>query len=245
MIRLFRKKSRIHSLPFLVDLHSHLLPGLDDGVKSIKETIYVLHTLKQLGYQKVITTPHVMCDHYPNSSEDIINKLHEVRKVLISHKIHIKIEAAAEYYLDENFLDRLMKKERFLTFGNNYLLFETSFYNKPVFLEEAIFAMNTQGYQPILAHPERYGYLQQDFGLVQKLKNMNTFLQMNLLSCTDFYSSEVKKFARKLLKANLIDFVGSDCHNALQINEIKTKISEKDIKLLTTQRLLNRSLMTM
>jgi len=245
MFNLFKKKKRNTSLPLWVDIHSHLLPGLDDGVKSIKESMYILDILQKLGYQKVITTPHVMHDHYPNSSEGIISKLEEVKKALKSHEIKIKIEAAAEYFLDEKFLDRLMKKERFLTFGDNYILFETSFFNKPAFLEDAIFAMNTQGYKPVLAHPERYSYLQQDIKLAERLKNMNTYLQMNLLSCTDFYSVEVKKFARKLLKANLIDFVGSDCHNALQANEIKNKISDRDIKLLNTQRLLNRSLLTM
>lgn len=244
MFNFLKKKSRYTSLPIWVDIHSHLLPGLDDGVKSIEESMYILNILQKIGYQKVITTPHVMHDHYPNSSEDIISRLYEVRKALKSHKINIKIDAAAEYYLDEIFIDKLMKKERFLTFGDNYILFETSFFNKPAFLEDAIFAMNTQGYKPILAHPERYGYLQQDLRLVEKLKNMNTYLQMNLLSCTDFYSKEVKKFARMLLKANLIDFVGSDCHNALQANEIKNKITDKDIKLLNTQTLLNRSLLT-
>lgn len=245
MLRIFRTKKRTHTLPIWVDIHSHLLPGLDDGVKSIEESMYILRILQQLGYQKVITTPHVMHDHYPNSSVDILSKLEEVKKALKTHQIKIKIEAAAEYYLDEKFIDKLEKKERFLTFGDNYLLFETSFFNKPAFLEDAIFTMNTQGYKPVLAHPERYGYLQQDIKLAGRLKNMNAYLQMNLLSCTDFYSVEVKKFARKLLKANLIDFVGSDCHNALQVNEIKTKISDRDIKLLNTQRLLNRSLLTM
>lgn len=245
MFNLFKKKKTNYTLPIWVDIHSHLLPGLDDGVKSIEETIYILKILKKLGYQKVITTPHVMSDHYPNTSADIITKLDEVKKLLQKHQINIKIEAAAEYYLDENLIEKINNKERLLTFGKNFLLFETSFFNKPAFLEEAIFQMNTQGYQPVLAHPERYGYLQNDLKLLEKLKNMNIFLQMNLLSFTDYYSVDVKKFARKLLKANLIDFVGTDCHNAFQADEILNKISDRDIKLLNSQSLLNRTLLTM
>lgn len=230
-------------LPMQVDIHSHLLPGLDDGVKSIKETIYILKILQKLGYQKVITTPHVMSDHYPNSNFDITNRLREVNEIIDKHQINIKLEAAAEYYLDEILINRITQQEKLLTFGNNYLLFETSFFNKPAFLEEAIFNMNAQGYQPVLAHPERYGYLLNDFELLMKLKNMNLSLQMNLLSLTGFYSREVKNFAKKLLKSNLIDFVGTDCHNALQANEILNKVNRKTVKLLSSQNFLNTSLL--
>lgn len=230
-------------LPMQVDIHSHLLPGLDDGVKSIKETIYILKILQKLGYQKVITTPHVMSDHYPNSNNDITNRLREVNEIIDKHQINIKLEAAAEYYLDEILINSITQQEKLLTFGNNYLLFETSFFNKPAFLEEAIFNMNAQGYQPVLAHPERYGYLLNDFELLMKLKNMNLSLQMNLLSLTGFYSREVKNFAKKLLKSNLIDFVGTDCHNALQANEILNKVNRKTVKLLSSQNFLNTSLL--
>jgi len=243
MFNLFSNKKRNLTLPMRVDIHSHLLPGLDDGVKSIKETIYILRILQKLGYQKVITTPHVMSDHYPNSNLDIINKLEEVNEILYRHQITIKLEAAAEYYLDEILISRITQQEKLLTFGNNFLLFETSFFNKPAFLEEAIFNMNAHGYQPVLAHPERYGYLLNDFDLLMKLKNMNLSLQMNLLSLTGFYSREVKNFAKKLLKSNLIDFIGTDCHNALQANEILNKANSNTFKLLSSQNFLNTSLL--
>lgn len=245
MFNLFGKKKRQIDLPLWVDIHSHLLPGLDDGVKSIEESIYILKILQKLGYQKVITTPHVMMDHYPNSSEDILNKLKEVKSALVKHGIKIKLEAAAEYYLDETLIAKLTKQEKLLTFGNNFLLFETSFFNKPAFLEDAIFKMNAQGYQPVLAHPERYGYLQNDMKLVYKLKNMNLLFQMNMLSLTGYYSKEVKNVAKKLLKENVIDFVGSDCHNALQANEILTNSNNKSFKLLNSHNFLNRSLISL
>ncbi|MCG8309714.1 MAG: capsular biosynthesis protein [Cytophagales bacterium] len=243
MFGIFGKKQKDIILPILVDIHSHLLPGLDDGVKSIEETIYILKALHKLGYKKVITTPHVMSDYYPNGTADILGKLAQVKEKLIERKIKIQLEAAAEYYLDENLIAKLNNQEKLLTFGRNYLLFETSFFNKPTFLEEAVFIMNAQGYQPVLAHPERYVYLQNDMGQVDKLRNMNLFFQMNMLSLTGFYSRDVKKFAKKLMQADYIDFMGTDCHNAYQVNELINKVNRININLLRSRKLLNRSLL--
>ena len=243
MLNIFGRRKENFTLPILVDIHSHLLPGLDDGVKSVEETFYILKVLQKLGYRKVITTPHVMNDHYPNSSDDILSRLAYVKEKLKEKKINIELEAAAEYYLDENLISKLDKQEKLLTFGNNYLLFETSFFNKPAFLEEAIFNMNTLGYQPVLAHPERYGYLHNDMKQIEKLRNMNLFFQMNLLSLTGFYSGEIRKFAKRLLNNNLIDFIGTDCHNAFQANEILGKMNRKHLNLIRAQKILNRSLL--
>lgn len=243
MFNFFKRRPVLTSLPLKVDIHSHLLPGIDDGVKTIEDTIYILGTFQKLGYKKIITTPHVMSDYYPNTEDGILNKLEETRTLITKQKINIKLEAAAEYYLDENLIAKLSNKKKLLTFGDNYLLFETSFYNKPAFLEEAIFSMNTNGYQPILAHPERYSYLEGDQELLEKLKSMNLLFQMNILSLAGFYSNEVKKFAIKLLKANMIDFVGTDCHNTLQVDEISKQLNSKNFRLLTKHNFLNQSLL--
>lgn len=243
MFDFFKSRPVLTSLPLKVDIHSHLLPGIDDGVKTIEETIYILRTFQKLGYKKIITTPHVMSDYYPNTEDGILNKLEETRAIITKHKLNIKFEAAAEYYLDENLISKLSNKNKLLTFGDNYLLFETSFYNKPTFLEEAVFSMNTNGYQPILAHPERYSYLEGDQELLEKLKSMNLLFQMNILSLAGFYSNEVRKFAIKLLKANMVDFVGTDCHNTLQVDEISKQLNSKNFRLLTKHRFLNQSLL--
>lgn len=220
MFEFFKKSSKPQKLPFLVDIHSHLLPGIDDGVKSIEETIYIINILKKLGYRKVITTPHVMSDHYPNTTEEILVKAGQVSSALKKQGVEIDFEAAAEYYLDEEFSGKLKSGSRLLTFQKNHLLFETSFINKPAFLEEAVFEMNSNGYQPVLAHPERYIYLQNNQQLIEQLKNMNVLFQVNMLSFLGYYSPEIKRNAMKLLKQNLIDFVGTDCHSALQADEI-------------------------
>lgn len=220
MFRIFLKKSAKRPLPFKVDLHSHLLPGLDDGVKSIEETIYILKSLEKLGYEKVITTPHVMSDHYPNSDEQILIRFNQVNRHLEKHNLNIRLEAAAEYFLDEQMVSRINKGEKLLSFNDNYLLFETAFINKPAYMEEAIFMMNTNGYRPVLAHPERYVYMHSNRSLIERLKNMNVLFQINLLSLFGYYSPEVKKSAQYLLKLNAVNFIGTDCHSALQVDEI-------------------------
>lgn len=183
--------------------------------------------MQNLGYRKVITTPHVMSDHYPNTAEEIILKLGEVKKAIQQQNLKIELEAAAEYYLDEQLIARLSQNKRLLTFHDNYLLFETSFINKPAFLEDAVFNMNINGYQPVLAHPERYVYLQSNKPLLQQLKNMNVLFQVNLLSLFGYYSPDVRKNALSLVKSGLVDFIGTDCHNALQADEIAKNINSR------------------
>jgi tyrosine-protein phosphatase YwqE len=242
MFKFFGKKSTPKPLPFKVDIHSHLLPGIDDGVKSAEEALYILKALQSLGYEKLITTPHIMSDHYPNTPEKILVRLAEVNSFLEKHKVDMKLEAAAEYYLDEQLASQLSKGENLLTFNKNYLLFETAFINKPAFLEEAVFDMNTNGYQPVLAHPERYVYLLSSPGLVEQLRNMNVLFQVNLLSLFGYYSPEVRKNARNLIKMNAVDFIGTDCHSALQADEMIKFVSKRLKNPLYSLKVLNSTL---
>jgi tyrosine-protein phosphatase YwqE len=242
MFRFFNKSTTNKLLPFQVDIHSHLLPGLDDGVKSMEESVYIIKILKSLGYKKIITTPHVMHDHYQNSSEDILVRTSQLKQYLEKKNLKIEFEAAAEYYLDEKFISNLSDGEEFLTFGEKYLLFETSFINKPAFLEDAVFNMNTNGYQPVLAHPERYIYLQSNKKLIEQLKNMNVLFQLNMLSLHGYYSPEIKKNAQNLLKMNVIDFIGTDCHSALQADEIM-KLMNKKNRQLSSLNVMNKTLL--
>ena len=243
MFNLFKSKPKKTTLPLLVDIHSHLLPGLDDGVKSEDESLYILRSLEKIGYKKVITTPHVMNEYYPNNPSKIHARLEEIRNLIRKNNLDITLEAAAEYYLDETLMAKLSDQETLLTFGNNYLLFETSFLNKPAFLEDAIFNMHTNGYQPVLAHPERYGYLHGDESLVEQLKGMNVLFQMNVLSLTGYYSSEIKRMARYLLKENTIDLIGTDCHNAHQVEVIVKSLNTKNLKYLEGKSFLNPTLL--
>jgi tyrosine-protein phosphatase YwqE len=230
--------------PFSVDLHSHLIPGLDDGMETLQEALETLKRFKENGFEKVITTPHVMSDYFNNSNQVILEGAFRLQEAAVAAGIDIGIEAAAEYYLDETLLQRLDDKDPLLTFGRQrFLLFETSFMNEPVFLKDAIFSMNTNGYTPVLAHPERYLYLHERKGLVDTLLNMNVHFQLNLLSLVDYYSRPVRKFAEKLVARNAIRLVGSDCHNAAQFSSFAGALNKRTFRSMEVQNVLNNTLL--
>jgi protein-tyrosine phosphatase len=198
--------------PLITDVHSHLLPGIDDGVKTMEESYEVISQLMELGYTRFITTPHVMIDRYPNTSEIILSKLAEVNLFLKEKNVEIELNAAAEYYLDEWLMDKVETGIPLLTFGKNYLLFETNFMVEPFALKEFIFKATSAGYKLVYAHPERYAYM-----TLQKaidLRDRGVLLQLNLASLVGYYSRPIQKMAYQLIDNGLVDFLGSDCHNA-------------------------------
>lgn len=197
----------------LVDMHSHFIPGIDDGSPNMETTISLIKKSQELGFKKIITTPHVMNDFYKNTPEIILKGLNEVRLELKKQSIDIVIEAAAEYYVDFDFADNLENKE-FLTFGNNNLLIETSFIGAPPNFEEIIFNLQLSKYKLILAHPERYLFMSVEE--LQKLKFKSVDLQLNLLSLIGYYGKDVQLRAEKLIQLGMVDYVGTDCHNLSQ-----------------------------
>jgi protein-tyrosine phosphatase len=213
---LFGKKEEV--LPpfdlsvFKVDMHNHLIPGIDDGSANMDETIALLAKFESLGYKKVITTPHIMSDYFRNTPEIILRGLDEVREAANKHNINIEIEAAAEYYFDETLMERLEKKEKLLTFGDNYVLFEFSFHTEPNKIDKLFFEMLTQGYKPVLAHFERYAFLFDRLDKAAEWRGKGINIQMNFNSVGGHYGPEVLKQAQGLIDAKLIDFVATDCH---------------------------------
>jgi len=239
---LFRKKKNFQGLLSTTDIHSHLLPGIDDGVQSIEESLEIIKGFKNLGFTKLITTPHIMFDFYKNNTEIILGKLAEVKSAMVNSNIDIELQAAAEYYLDEYFIELINSEERLLTFGSNYVLFELSFMAKPLTLKEAVFSMQTKGYKPVLAHAERYLYYHDNFADLQEVYNTGVLLQLNLLSLSGYYSTQVKRMAHKLLKANMISLIGSDCHNATQLMAIAEVLNSADMNALSAQKILNQQI---
>ena len=158
---LFKNKSKT-TQHYLVDVHSHLIPGIDDGAKTMQESIRLIKSLKELGFKKLVITPHTMYHKYPNSSNVILAGLEKLKIELKNQNVDMALEAASEYYLDEHFM-KLLRERDILTFGSNYLLFEMSYGLKPVNFMSAIFDMKASGYQPVLAHPERYLLMHRDF----------------------------------------------------------------------------------
>jgi protein-tyrosine phosphatase len=195
-----------------VDMHSHLIPGIDDGSQSMEQTLIMLAKFEAMGYTKVITTPHILSDVYRNTPEIIKSGLEQVRSAAQKAGLSIAIEAAAEYYFDETLLHKLKAGEELLTFSKNHLLFEFSFHEKPDRIDELLFEIRTRGYQPVLAHFERYMYWIRKPEQAKFFREQGVLIQMNLNSLTGHYGPEIRKHAEQLIDLGLIDFVGSDCH---------------------------------
>lgn len=238
-----KKKDSSKSVSALqVDIHSHLLPGLDDGVQSYEESEDVILHFQKLGYRKLITSPHVMSDAYKNTTERILARLAKLRKFLESREIDIEIDAAAEYYLDEHVFKMVDENQKMLTFGKNFLLFETNFLNEPFNMKEFIFLATTKGYRPVLAHPERYLYLQNNLEKAQDLLDRGVLFQINISSITGFYSKIVQTTAQKLIDRGWVHLLGSDCHHLQHVRLVEEAQQLKYFQKALALPLLNNTL---
>ena len=230
---LFSKKSPDPTYPVvsdfssvITDIHSHLIPGIDDGVKSMEESIDMIRAFSMLGFKKLVTTPHIMSDYFKNTPEIILEGLEKVKAAVKKEGINITIEAAAEYYLDEFFLQKV-KNEKMLTINNKYLLFEISYINPPDNLLSVIFEINVHNYTPLLAHPERYNYWSNKFDEYKKIKEAGVLFQININSLTGYYGKESKKTAERLIDENMVDFIGSDLHGHRHMDSLSRVVDEK------------------
>lgn len=231
MISFFKKKSQTLISDFAhlqVDIHSHLIPGIDDGADSMETSLALIQRLQALGYKKLITTPHIMSDLYPNTREDILGGLERVRKAVKEAGIPIEIDAAAEYYMDEQFED-LIKDADLLTLPGNRVLVEMSFVSEPPNLFHHIFKLQTKGYKPILAHPERYVFLKKNFNQYQRLKEYGCEFQLNILSLTGYYGKPTQELALKLLKNKMIDYLGTDLHHERHAERLEQVFQDRRV----------------
>ena len=176
--------------------------------------------LEKLGYKRLYATPHVYNEYYPNDRLDILAGFEVLKRNIEPLNLDIEIYPAAEYFLDEHFLE-LLKKDELLCIADNYLLVEDAFFDRKELIENYIFQIRVNGYQPILAHPERYLHIGQDKDRFRKLKDMGCLFQMNVLSLLGYYGSEVKKLAKYLIHQGYIDFLGTDIHNEQQLKLLK------------------------
>lgn len=234
MFSFFQKKTPLTNIfpSDFVDMHSHFLPNIDDGSKSMDESVALLRRMHGYGIKNIICTPHVMESVWENSSEAIQQKLDALNAHLKSIAFtDITISAAAEYMLDTHF-DYLLKTEKLRTLKDNYILVELSFISPPVNLYETLFNIQIAGYKPILAHPERYAYYHNDFSAYEKLKAAGCLFQLNLLSLSNYYGSSVTAAAQVLLKQELIDFTGTDTHKHRHLDFLENIVDGKVLKLI-------------
>ena len=224
---LFKKKEVLPPFDlgrFKSDMHSHLIPGIDDGAQDMDQTIAMLAKFESLGYKKVVTTPHIMTDSFPNNPEIILSGLEKVKNEIKKVGIEIEIEAAAEYYFDETLMPKIKNKE-LLTFGDNYVLVEFAFHSPPQFLDQLFFELKTHGYRPVIAHFERYLYYLGKIDKAEKWRSEGINIQINLNSLFGQYGPEVRKQAEKLIDEGQFDFVGTDCHRIEHLMILEKNLS--------------------
>jgi len=213
------------------DMHSHMIPGIDDGAQDIQDSLEMIRGLASLGYKKIITTPHVLWEMYPNTPEKITRGLETVQSAMKAASIDITLQAAAEYYIDDHFDEHIRSKAPLLTLSGNLVLVEFSMITAPLELNSIIFELEIQNYQPVIAHPERYVYLTRKKEFFEDLKSAGCFFQLNLLSIAGVYGHAVQELAEYLQKVNYYDYVGTDMHNARHL-ELLRKVPPASLKRL-------------
>lgn len=228
-----------------IDMHSHFLPGIDDGSESLGQSIELIKQATSLGIKSFVFTPHIMNDCYKNSYQTIKPVFDALNSELSKQNIAVKTEFAAEYYLDEWFIEQVQHNiDSLLTFGDRYILIETSFMNKPNQLENIFFTLLSKGFKPILAHPERYTYAYNDFSIYDDWISRGILLQLNTISITGYYSPMAKKAAKYLIENKMISFTGTDCHGARHLDNLeKAKKLPLYAQLINTNNLLNNTLL--
>ena len=221
MFSIFKKKNIVSDIEWLgVDVHSHLLPGIDDGSPNVEQSVFLIKSLIELGFSKFICTPHIFKELYPNTPETISGALATIRQGLSISNINIDISSAAEYMVDEMF-----KVEGGLSvMPGNYILVEMSYLNETPNIEKVIFDLQIKDYKVILAHPERYNFYHQDHKKFHRYKEMGVLFQLNLLSTTGYYGKEVKRMADYLIDKQCYDFAGTDLHHTKHLDALTKTI---------------------
>lgn len=229
MLSLFKSKPVLKDLipDNYIDIHSHLLPGIDDGAKTIEDSLQLAKALQGLGTSQFITTPHIIQHFCENNNQNIKENEEDTRIQFTKNNFSIPFRVAAEYMMDDHFV-KLFQTDSLLTLKDNYVLVEMSYINPPIQLYSILFDLQVAGYIPVLAHPERYSFFHNKWEDYKKLINAGCLFQLNLLSTVGYYGERITKIAEKLLQEGMYSFVGSDVHHNNHIMAFDKKIKIKD-----------------
>lgn len=240
---LFRKRSSEKlDLGWLhADMHSHLIPGIDDGAPDMKTSMELIKGLGEIGYGKLITTPHILWEIYPNTIEVISEGLGELKRNAAAEGINIELNAAAEYFIDDYFDTQLATKAPLLKISENMVLVEFSMVTAPMDLQTTLFEAQLQNYQPVIAHPERYTYLTRRKEVFDDLKNAGCMFQMNLLSLTGYYGEPVQELAEYLIKKEYYDLAGTDLHGQKHLSALQKLAGSQQLKRLKDSGMLKNA----
>jgi protein-tyrosine phosphatase len=223
-----------------VDIHSHLIPMVDDGSPDLTSSIHLIKQMHDLGLKKIITTPHIS-ELYPNSNDAILDGLIRLRKELKKQAINVELSVAAEYMVNDIFERMILSEEPLLTLPERHVLIEMPHISEPVNLYKVLSLLKKKGYTPILAHPERYRFYNRNLFDYEKLKSYGCLFQMNILSLVGYYGHSISACSWTLLNNKMIDFIGSDIHHDKHIDAIKDGITFECQQLLHTYPFKNKA----
>ena len=227
MFTFFNKRSRspVNLESLVSDMHSHLIPGIDDGAPDQETSLELITGLMDLGYKKLITTPHVNGEVFRNTPAIIGDGQAAVLRALQEARMEVEFRAAAEYLMDDQFATTLSDGGPFLALKANLILVELSFVVPALNLKDILFQLQLKGYQPVLAHPERYLYFAGNKGWYDQLKDSGCFFQLNLLSFAGYYGHEARDLALYLVKKGYVDFLGTDLHHSRHLEILRSSKS--------------------
>ncbi len=236
----------------MIDFHSHILPNIDDGSTSMEESVNLIKEAAQAGFTGIISTSHYLQNYYECVEKErkvLLAELAEqaemndanARKynVLdVGNKVELpKLYLGSEIYITTEIVELLKEGKASTINGTNYVLFELPMNSKPLFAKDVVYKLIQNGYKPIIAHPERYSYVKEDIQFARELKDMGALFQSNYGSVIGMYGSTAKKTLKKLLKEDLISFLGSDVHTVGQIYPKVPKILKKLEKWISPEKL--------
>ena len=227
-----------------VDIHNHLLWGIDDGSKSLEETVTLCNAMQELGITAAFATPHTYPGQWNNTAADInlaySNYCNQTNDVLI--------KGVASEYLAESYLEEWREQNNILTLPGNYILIEFSMLFAPSErIMETLFQLKLKGYKLIVAHPERYLYWKNNRKAFERLKIFNLYFQMNSLSLIGYYGSDVQKLCKQLIELEMYDFIGTDTHRMEQLaytQKTPIQLNQKSIEIVETLVTANKTFET-
>ncbi|MBR1849819.1 MAG: hypothetical protein IJ789_00435 [Bacteroidales bacterium] len=245
LLRLFNKKHKPNPIfgALGTDMHMHLLPSVDDGSKSLEESLECLRTLASLGYRRAILTPHFQYPRFQNKEFDIERRFAEFSQQVAQAGLDIELVCVSgEYRIDSGFQARL-DQPAFLTFGNNYVLVEFSLNHPMMGVDDMIFDLQMKGYEVILAHPERYPYIALDGDRYQRMKDAGVYFQCNILSLVGFYGAECRRKALAMIDRGWSEFLGTDTHNTMYTRALVEASNDRTVqRIISHNQFMNKEL---
>lgn len=223
---------------YYIDIHSHLLFDIDDGSKTIEESIKILKQYEEMNFKDIVLTPHYIENSiYIHNNKLKIKKIEKLKEEIIKNNININIHTGNEVYITNNILKLLKKKEISCLNDSKYILIELPMNNEINNLDTIIFELLSNDIIPIIAHPERYTYIQKNIKIAEYLVNKGALLQINYGSIIGIYGNSAKKTVKKLLKNDLVTLIGTDIHHSnSKIYTNMNKIRKKIIKIIGTEK---------